>query len=77
MNIKILGSGCKNCIALEKHVKQALEESGKVADVVKVTDFAEIAKFNVMKTPALVINEKLVSSGRVSSVAEIKSLLET
>ena len=76
MNIKVLGSGCKNCITLEQHVKQALSELGITADIEKVSDFAEISKFNVMKTPALVIDERLVSFSKVNSVEEVKSFLE-
>ncbi len=76
MKIKVLGSGCKKCIALEEHVRQALSELGKQAEVEKVTDMLEITQYNVMKTPALVIEEKVVSSGRVNSVEEVKSFLE-
>lgn len=75
MDIKVLGSGCKSCIKLEEHVQQALNELGKTANVIKVTDMMEITKYNVLKTPALVINEKLVSYGKVNSVEEVKSFL--
>jgi small redox-active disulfide protein 2 len=76
MIIKVLGSGCKKCITLEAHVRIALEELGQKAEIEKVTDLAEIIKYNVMKTPALVINENLVSFGRVNEITEIKELLE-
>lgn len=76
MKIKVLGSGCKNCITLEKHVREALEQVGKTAEIEKVTDMIEISKYNVMKTPALVIDEKVVSFGKVNSVEEVKSFLE-
>lgn len=76
MKIKVLGSGCKNCVALEEHVKQALNELGKTADIEKVTDIVEITKYNALKTPALVIDEKVVSAGKVNSVEEVKSFLE-
>ncbi len=76
MIIKILGSGCSKCSKLETHVKTALNELGKTADIQKITDFAEIAQYNAMKTPALVIDEKLVSFGKVNEVAEIKTFLE-
>ena len=66
----------KNCTKLEAHVRAALEELGKTAEIEKVTDFAEIAQYNVMKTPALVVDEKLVSFGKVNEVAEIKTFLE-
>ncbi|MBT4763191.1 MAG: thioredoxin family protein [Bdellovibrionaceae bacterium] len=75
MVIKVLGSGCKNCSNLEENVKKALTELSMQADVVKVTDFADIARYNALKTPALVIDEKLVSFGKVNDVNEIKSFL--
>lgn len=77
MIIKVLGSGCKSCITLVEHVKKALVEIGHTAEIQKITDFAEITKYNVMKTPALVIDEKVVSFGKVNSVEEIKSFLES
>jgi small redox-active disulfide protein 2 len=76
MIIKVLGSGCKKCSKLESHVRIALAELGQTAEIEKVTDFIEIAKYNAIKTPALVINEKLVSFGKVNEVAQIKSFLE-
>ena len=76
MIIKVLGSGCKSCEKLEAHVRTALEELGKTAEIEKITDFAEIAQYNAMKTPALVIDEKLVSFGKVNEVAEIKIFLD-
>ena len=75
MKIKVLGSGCKNCQNLEKNVNAALKESGKNAEVEKVTDMKEILKFGVMKTPALVIDEKVVVSGRVATVKELKEII--
>ena len=75
MKIKVLGSGCKNCQNLEINVREASKESGKEAEVEKVTDMKEILGFGVMKTPALVIDEKVVISGRVATVKEIKEIL--
>lgn len=75
MIIKILGSGCKKCIALGDNAKAAAEAAGREAEIVKVTDFAEIAGYGVMSTPGLVIDEKLVSSGKVLSAEEIGKLL--
>ena len=76
MIIKILGSGCRNCEKLADNTKSALEKLSLDADVQKVTDFAEISKYNVMKTPALVIDEKVVSFGRVNEVEEIINFLK-
>lgn len=75
MIIKILGSGCKKCVALGENAKLAANAAGKQAEIVKVTDFAQIAAYGVMSTPGLVIDEKLVSSGKVLSAQEIGKLL--
>ena len=71
MIIKVLGSGCRNCKTLEANTKAAISELGIVAEVVHVTDFAEIAKYGIMSTPGLVVDEKLVSFGRVLKPKEI------
>ena len=76
MKIKILGSGCPNCKVLEANTKKALEELNIKADVEKVTDIAKIMEYGVMSTPALVVNEKVVSYGRVLSPEEIKKLVK-
>ncbi|MDD4563914.1 MAG: thioredoxin family protein [Eubacteriales bacterium] len=71
MLIKILGSGCKNCTKLAENTKKALMETGIDAEVIKVEDFAEIAKHGIMSTPGLIIDEKVVSSGKVLKANEI------
>lgn len=71
MIIKILGTGCKKCVALGDNAIAAAKAAGKDVELVKVTDFAEIARYGVMSTPGLVIDERLVSAGKVLSVAEI------
>lgn len=76
MKIKILGSGCPNCKVLEANTKKALDELKMKANVEKVTDIGKIIEYGVMSTPALVINEKVVSSGRVLNSEEIKKLLK-
>ncbi len=74
MNIKILGTGCPNCLKLEANVKKALEELKLKANVEKITDIMEIMSYGVMGTPALVINEKVEVAGRVADVSELKKL---
>nr|WP_243456543.1 thioredoxin family protein [Mobilitalea sibirica] len=74
--IKILGSGCKNCVTLADNVHKALEEMKLNATVVKVTDLAEISGYGVMTTPALVVNEKVVSYGKVLKPNEVMKLME-
>ncbi|MBV5284816.1 MAG: thioredoxin family protein [Methyloversatilis discipulorum] len=75
MIIKVLGSGCRKCIELADNTRKALAARGQQADIVKVTDFVDIAAYGVMSTPALVIDEKLVSAGKVLSENEIGELL--
>ena len=75
MIVKILGSGCKKCIALGENAKAASLAAGKQAEIIKVTDFAEIARYGVMSTPALVIDEKVMSAGKVLSAAEVQKLM--
>ena len=76
MIIKILGSGCKNCMTLSENVKAAVKELGIEAEIDKVTDFAEIAAYGVMSTPALVVDEKVVSYGKVLKSKEVAGLLK-
>lgn len=71
-DIAVLGSGCPKCIELENHVNAVLKELNIDKTVKHITDVAEIASFGVMSTPALVINNKVVSSGKVLSPGEIK-----
>lgn len=76
MIIKILGSGCANCKKLEENTKKAVEELGIGAEIKKVEDFKEIMKYGVMRTPALVVDEKVKSFGKVLTVDEIKKILQ-
>lgn len=76
MIIKILGSGCKKCIALVENAKIAAQAEGIEAGIEKVTDVIDIARYGIMSTPGLVVDEKVISSGRVLSVSEIGALLK-
>lgn len=73
--IKILGTGCKNCITLTENTKAALEEMKLEAQIIKVTDMAEIVAYGVMSTPAMVVNEKVVSMGKVLITTEVIKVL--
>jgi len=75
MNIKVLGTGCPKCKTLEQATRNAVAEMGISADIEKVEDIVKIMEYGVMRTPALVINEKVAISGRVPSIAEIKEVL--
>jgi small redox-active disulfide protein 2 len=76
MIVKILGSGCKKCLALEANTKEALRASGIAAEVEKVTDIVVMASYGIMSTPGLVVDEKVISTGRVLSALEIEALLK-
>ncbi len=75
MHIKILGSGCARCETLEKLTRKAVEDLGLDATVEKIGDIQVILKYSVLRTPALVINEKVIFSGEVPGITELKSLL--
>lgn len=77
MIIKVLGPGCNNCKTLERVTKEAVAELGIDATIEKVEDYSTIAGYGVMSTPALVINEKVVSSGRVPTPAHLREILTT
>ena len=73
--IKVLGSGCKNCHALLESTKEAVKAMGLDIEVGYVTDMEEITKYGVMSMPALVVNEKVASMGKVLKAAEVEKLL--
>jgi len=75
MEIKVLGTGCPRCKALEKMVINSLAELNVPADVSKVEDIVKIMSYGIMHTPGLVINDKVVLSGRLPSQTEIKELI--
>lgn len=75
MKIEILGKGCQKCKMLEENIKSAIAKKGITAEIVKVTDVNKILVYDVMMTPAIVIDGKVVSSGRVLSTDEIIKLL--
>lgn len=75
MEIKVLGTGCSKCKSLEKATIEAVNELGLNATVTKEEDIMKIIQYGVMRTPGLVIDEKVVLSGRIPSSKELKSLL--
>ena len=81
LTIKVLGPGCANCKRLEQMACKAVTDLALEAEVVKVTDYNAIAAYNILATPGLVINEQVVSFGRIPSLAEVTtwvtSALET
>ncbi len=75
-NIKVLGSGCAKCKTLEESTKMAIAELGLADTVDHITDFTQIATYGVMTTPALVVDNKVVSYGKVLSKDEVVAILK-
>jgi small redox-active disulfide protein 2 len=75
VRIKILGSGCANCTALEQRTREALADLHLTAEISKVTDYGEIAGYGVLGTPALVVDEQVLLAGRVPTRAAVAGLL--
>jgi small redox-active disulfide protein 2 len=75
LNIRVLGPGCPNCKKVEAVARQAVEHMGLEAEIVKVTDYNKILEYNILSTPGLVINEKVVCAGRIPTEAEVTTWL--
>lgn len=75
LTVKILGSGCPNCKKVEAIARQAVQSMSLEAEVIKVTDYNQIMEYNILSTPGLVINEKVVCSGRIPTPAEVTTWL--
>ena len=75
MEIKVCGPGCANCTRAENIVKEAVADTGISAEVVKITDFAEMAKMGVLSTPAIIINGTIKCVGRVPTKNEVMEWL--
>jgi small redox-active disulfide protein 2 len=77
LSIKVLGSGCANCHKVEELAKQAVTQLAVEAQVEMVTDVKEIMRYGVMNTPGIVINEKVVSMGRVPALSQVVTMITT
>jgi small redox-active disulfide protein 2 len=77
MKVKVLGSGCANCAALEQRTREALDQLGLDADVEKVEDMAQIMGYGVMTTPALVVDETVLLAGRVPDTDKIAQVISS
>jgi small redox-active disulfide protein 2 len=75
LTIKVLGSGCENCKKVEGVARKVVATMGMEAEVIKVTDWAEIKKYPILATPGLVVNEKLVCAGRIPTEGEVTTWL--
>jgi small redox-active disulfide protein 2 len=75
LTIKILGSGCANCKRVEQIARKIVTEMALEAEVIKVTDYNDIMAYNILSTPGLVVNEKVVCAGRIPAPAEVTTWL--
>jgi small redox-active disulfide protein 2 len=75
MKIKILGTGCQKCVTLEYQTQTAVSQLQLDATIEKVTDLNEIMKYDILSTPALVIDEQVIFTGKVPKTEEIKQIL--
>jgi small redox-active disulfide protein 2 len=75
LTIKVLGPGCENCKKLESLAHQAVEQMGLEAEIIKVSEYPAIKAYNILSTPGLVINEKVVSAGRIPTPGEVSTWL--
>jgi len=71
LTIKVLGSGCANCKRVEQIARKVVAEMALETEVIKVTDYNDITAYNILSTPGLVINENVVCSGRIPTLAEV------
>jgi small redox-active disulfide protein 2 len=75
LTIKVLGSGCANCKRVEQIARKVLTEMSLEAEVIKVTDYGDIMAYNILSTPGLVVNEKVVCAGRIPAKSEVTTWL--
>ena len=75
LTIKVLGAGCANCKRVEQIARKVVTEMSLEAEVIKVTDYNDIGNYNILSTPGLVVNEKVVCSGRIPTPAEVTTWL--
>jgi small redox-active disulfide protein 2 len=76
ITIKVLGSGCANCKRVEQIARKAVADLAVEAEIIKVTDYNSILEYNVLSTPGLVINDTLVTAGRIPSLADVTQWLK-
>lgn len=77
LTIKILGTGCPNCKRLESETRKAVESLNAKAEYIKVTNYQDIMSYDLLSTPGLVINEKVVASGKIPSQGELTSMVSS
>ena len=77
ITVKVLGPGCANCTRLEQSARKVVDVIAVDAEIIKVTDYQEIMDLGVLNTPGLIINDEIVSSGRIPTEAEITTWVVT
>lgn len=77
LTIKVLGSGCANCKRLEQIARKVIADMSVEGEVIKVTDYNDIMSYNILSTPGLVIDDRVVSSGRIPAPAEVTTWVAT
>ncbi len=75
LTIKVLGPGCSNCHKVESIARSAIANMGVEAEIIKITDYRQMMAYNILATPGLVINEKLVAAGRIPKESEVMTWL--
>ena len=77
LSIKVLGSGCENCKKVEALARKVVNTLSLDAQIVKITDYADIMKYRILSTPGLVVNEKVVCAGRIPNETEVTTWFVT
>ncbi len=76
MNIKVLGPGCMNCVTLEKRTSEAIKKLNLEAEIEKITDYDKILSYGIVRTPGLLIDNKIAVQGRVPTVEQIQEIIK-
>ena len=76
MNIKVLGPGCMNCVTLEKRASEAIKKLNLEAEIEKITDYDKILSYGIVRTPGLLIDNKIAVQGRVPTVEQIQEIIK-
>ncbi len=76
MTVQICGAGCKKCIKLTENLRKVIDDNNYDIEIIKITDYKEMLDLGVMSTPALLINDKIISTGKVHSTKQLEKILK-